>query len=148
MWPRPSTTEWAGSWVRNWRSGLSLGRSICFSLHSQIEMDQRLNPYTPGSGVKPLKLAGRDSDLEAFRAGATPDLFSLRGAGKTRRRAAAAESRLEQYVDQLCNRAEPNNNYTNRRGHPHSACSSALLSKQCLGSPLNLLNASNELLGF
>lgn len=30
-------------------------------------MDQRLNPYTPGSGVKPLKLAGRDSDLEAFQ---------------------------------------------------------------------------------
>ena len=30
-------------------------------------MDQRLNPYTPGSGVKPLKLAGRDPDLEAFR---------------------------------------------------------------------------------
>jgi len=29
-------------------------------------MDQRLNPYTPGSGVKPLKLAGRDNDLEAF----------------------------------------------------------------------------------
>jgi hypothetical protein len=30
-------------------------------------MDQRLNPYTPGSGTKPLKLAGRDGDLEAFR---------------------------------------------------------------------------------
>jgi len=29
-------------------------------------MDQRLNPYTPGSGVRPLKLAGRDRDLEAF----------------------------------------------------------------------------------
>lgn len=29
-------------------------------------MDQRLNPYTPGSGVKPRKLAGRDRDLEAF----------------------------------------------------------------------------------
>lgn len=25
-----------------------------------------LNPYTPGSGIKPLKLAGRDGDLEAF----------------------------------------------------------------------------------
>jgi hypothetical protein len=29
-------------------------------------MDQRLNPFTPGSGVKLLKLAGRDADLEAF----------------------------------------------------------------------------------
>jgi hypothetical protein len=29
-------------------------------------MEQRLNPYTPGSGVKPLKLAGRDGDLEAW----------------------------------------------------------------------------------
>jgi len=29
-------------------------------------MDQGLNPYTPGSGIKPLKLAGRDGDLEAF----------------------------------------------------------------------------------
>jgi hypothetical protein len=29
-------------------------------------MDQRLDPYTPGSGVKPLKLAGRDRDLETF----------------------------------------------------------------------------------
>ena len=29
-------------------------------------MDQRQDPYTPGSGVKPLKLAGRDGDLEAF----------------------------------------------------------------------------------
>ena len=25
-----------------------------------------MNPYTPGSGVKPRKLAGRDGDLEAF----------------------------------------------------------------------------------
>jgi hypothetical protein len=29
-------------------------------------MDQRLDPYTPGSGIKPLKLAGRDRDLETF----------------------------------------------------------------------------------
>lgn len=29
-------------------------------------MDQRLDPYTPGSGVKPLKLARRDRDLETF----------------------------------------------------------------------------------
>lgn len=56
-------------------------------------MDQRLNPYTPGSGVKPLKLAGRDSDLEAFRvllerlAAGRPErslIYSgLRGVGKT-----------------------------------------------------------------
>ena len=26
-------------------------------------MDQRLNPYTPGPGIKPLKLAGRDGDF-------------------------------------------------------------------------------------
>ena len=56
-------------------------------------MDQRLNPYTPGSGIKPLKLAGRDGDLEAFRvllerlAGGQPErslVYSgLRGVGKT-----------------------------------------------------------------
>jgi AAA ATPase domain len=56
-------------------------------------MDQRLNPYTPGSGVKPLKLAGRDPDLEAFRvllerlADGRPErslIYSgLRGVGKT-----------------------------------------------------------------
>jgi hypothetical protein len=56
-------------------------------------MDQRLNPYTPGSGVKPLKLAGRDPELEAFRvllerlADGRPErslIYSgLRGVGKT-----------------------------------------------------------------
>jgi hypothetical protein len=56
-------------------------------------MDQRLNPYTPGSGVKPLKLTGRDRDLEAFRVllerlvGGQPErslIYSgLRGVGKT-----------------------------------------------------------------
>ena len=56
-------------------------------------MDQRLDPYTPGSGVKPLKLAGRDRDLETF--GVLLDRLSdgqpersliysgLRGVGKT-----------------------------------------------------------------
>lgn len=56
-------------------------------------MDQRQNPYTPGSGVKPRKLAGRDRDLEAF--GLLLDRFGdgqperslaysgLRGVGKT-----------------------------------------------------------------
>ncbi len=29
-------------------------------------MGQGLNPYTPGSGIKSLKLAGRDGELEAF----------------------------------------------------------------------------------
>jgi hypothetical protein len=56
-------------------------------------MDQRLNPYTPGSGVKPLKLAGRDRDLETFTLLLTrltdgqPErslIYSgLRGVGKT-----------------------------------------------------------------
>jgi len=56
-------------------------------------MDQRLNPYTPGSGVRPLKLAGRDRDLEEFRvllerlANGQPErslIYSgLRGVGKT-----------------------------------------------------------------
>ncbi|HTZ87247.1 MAG TPA: ATP-binding protein [Solirubrobacteraceae bacterium] len=56
-------------------------------------MDQRLNPYTPGSGIKPKRLAGRDADLEAFRlllqrlADGEPErslIYSgLRGVGKT-----------------------------------------------------------------
>jgi AAA ATPase domain len=56
-------------------------------------MDQRLDPYTPGSGVKPLKLAGRDRDLEMFGvllarlADGQPErslIYSgLRGVGKT-----------------------------------------------------------------
>lgn len=56
-------------------------------------MDQRANPYTPGSGVKPLKLAGRDPDLDGFRvlldrlAAGRPErslIYSgLRGVGKT-----------------------------------------------------------------
>src|SRR5437763_16824348 len=29
------------------------------------KMDQRANPYTPGSGVRPRKLAGRDAELRA-----------------------------------------------------------------------------------
>jgi AAA ATPase domain len=56
-------------------------------------MDQRLNPYTPGSGIKPRRLAGRDADLDAFRvllerlANGQPErslIYSgLRGVGKT-----------------------------------------------------------------
>lgn len=56
-------------------------------------MDQRLNPYTPGSGIKPRRLAGRDSDLDAFGvllgrlADGQPErslIYSgLRGVGKT-----------------------------------------------------------------
>jgi len=56
-------------------------------------MDQRLNPYTPGSGIKPTRLAGRDTDLEVFGvllariADGQPErslIYSgLRGVGKT-----------------------------------------------------------------
>lgn len=56
-------------------------------------MDQRLNPYTPGSGIKPRRLAGRDGDLDAFAlllgrlADGQPErslIYSgLRGVGKT-----------------------------------------------------------------
>jgi hypothetical protein len=56
-------------------------------------MDQRLNPYTPGSGVRPLKLAGRDADLGAFqvllerlgdgRSERSLVYSGLRGVGKT-----------------------------------------------------------------
>ncbi len=56
-------------------------------------MDQRLNPYTPGSGIKPRRLAGRDADIDAFRvllgrlADGQPErslIYSgLRGVGKT-----------------------------------------------------------------
>ena len=56
-------------------------------------MDRRLNPYTPGAGLPPPELAGRDEAIAAFvttlaRVGnATPDrssvLFGLRGVGKT-----------------------------------------------------------------
>ncbi len=72
---------------------VSAHRNICFCLRLQIEMDQRLNPYTPGSGIKPLKLTGRDGDLEAFGvllerlASGQPErslIYSgLRGVGKT-----------------------------------------------------------------
>jgi hypothetical protein len=56
-------------------------------------MDKRLNPYTPGSGVKPLKLAGRDRELESFgvllerltdgQAERSLIYSGLRGVGKT-----------------------------------------------------------------
>jgi hypothetical protein len=56
-------------------------------------MDQRLNPYTPGSGIKPRRLAGRDEDLDAFRTllsrladgrpERSPVYSGLRGVGKT-----------------------------------------------------------------
>lgn len=56
-------------------------------------MDQRLNPYTPGSGIKPRRLAGRDGDVDAFGlllgrlADGLPErslIYSgLRGVGKT-----------------------------------------------------------------
>jgi len=56
-------------------------------------VDARLNPYSPGAGVRPVQLAGRDAELEAFdvlRARAEagrPDrstlFYGLRGVGKT-----------------------------------------------------------------
>jgi len=56
-------------------------------------MDARLNPYSPGAGVRPVQLAGRDAELESFdvlRARAEagrPDrstlFYGLRGVGKT-----------------------------------------------------------------
>ncbi len=67
-------------------------------------MDQRLNPYRPGSGIKPLKLAGRDGDLEAFGvllerlASGQPErslIYSgLRGVGKTGASGCAPARRL------------------------------------------------------
>lgn len=56
-------------------------------------MQRRLNPYTPGAGRRPAKLAGRDADLENFQMMLTrlaearyerSMIFSgLRGVGKT-----------------------------------------------------------------
>lgn len=57
-------------------------------------MREELNPYTPGSGLPPIVLAGRDDDIEAFQAlvaranlGLPPArplvLAGLRGVGKT-----------------------------------------------------------------
>ena len=56
-------------------------------------VDARLNPYSPGAGVRPVQLAGRDAELESFdvlRARAEagrPDrstlFYGLRGVGKT-----------------------------------------------------------------
>jgi hypothetical protein len=56
-------------------------------------VDARLNPYSPGAGIRPTELAGRDGELEAFavlsaRAEAgRPDqgivFYGLRGVGKT-----------------------------------------------------------------
>ncbi|MGO1320493.1 MAG: AAA family ATPase [Galactobacter sp.] len=56
-------------------------------------MDAALNPYTPGSGVAPPVLAGRDGDIAAFdaliartklsRPARSPMLSGLRGVGKT-----------------------------------------------------------------
>lgn len=57
------------------------------------EMDARDNPYSPGAGVRPMVLAGRDADLAAFdtlleraeldRPTRGPVLTGLRGMGKT-----------------------------------------------------------------
>lgn len=56
-------------------------------------MDPRTNPYSPGAGVRPAELAGRDSEIEAFEvltaralAGRSTQsivFYGLRGVGKT-----------------------------------------------------------------
>lgn len=56
-------------------------------------MDPRSNPYSPGAGVRPVELVGRDSEIEAFeilRARAVAGrpaqslvFYGLRGVGKT-----------------------------------------------------------------
>lgn len=56
-------------------------------------MDARTNPYSPGAGVRPVELAGRDAELEAFdvlvhravagRPAQSLILYGLRGVGKT-----------------------------------------------------------------
>jgi Cdc6-like AAA superfamily ATPase len=56
-------------------------------------MDSTLNPYSPGSGLRPPQLVGRDAEIEAFRTIATRTqhelssrgivLTGLRGVGKT-----------------------------------------------------------------
>src|SRR3954464_131988 len=55
-------------------------------------MDARLNPYSPGAGVRPVQLAGRDAELEAFdvlraraeagRPAGSTLFYGLRGVGK------------------------------------------------------------------
>jgi hypothetical protein len=56
-------------------------------------VDPRRNPYSPGAGVRPVELAGRDDQLEAFdvvrhravagRSARSTILTGLRGVGKT-----------------------------------------------------------------
>src|SRR5215207_3252846 len=61
--------------------------------HYTSPMDARLNPYSPGAGVRPAELAGRDRELEDFdvlrhraiagRSAQPMVLTGLRGVGKT-----------------------------------------------------------------
>lgn len=56
-------------------------------------MDPRINPYSPGAGVRPVELAGRDAEVEAFeimvaralagRPAQSIMFYGLRGVGKT-----------------------------------------------------------------
>ena len=56
-------------------------------------MDPRTNPYSPGAGVRPVELVGRDSEIEAFeilrsravarRPAQSLVFYGLRGVGKT-----------------------------------------------------------------
>ncbi|MBA3605243.1 MAG: ATP-binding protein [Actinomycetota bacterium] len=56
-------------------------------------MQARLNPYSPGAGVRPVELAGREAEIEAFdvirhralagRSAQSIVLYGLRGVGKT-----------------------------------------------------------------
>ena len=56
-------------------------------------MDPRRNPYSPGAGLRPMELAGRDGDVEAFeilmdraelrRPSQSLVFTGLRGVGKT-----------------------------------------------------------------
>jgi len=56
-------------------------------------MDARTNPYTPGAGVRPVELAGRDAEIESFevileratqgRSTRSEIYYGLRGVGKT-----------------------------------------------------------------
>jgi len=56
-------------------------------------MDQRTNPYSPGAGLRPAALVGRDAELqdwsvalermESARSARSVVLHGLRGVGKT-----------------------------------------------------------------
>jgi hypothetical protein len=63
---RESSIRPAPKTVRR-RSYVSRGLSRNANNHRESPIDRRQNPYTPGAGRRPAKLAGRDADLEDFR---------------------------------------------------------------------------------